>query len=102
MKTGDGIAVAVRVTAGARQAGVGGAWKGADGGARLVVSVRAPAEDGKANAAVAAALAEAFGAPKSAVSLKSGGTARLKTFHVRGDAPALGVRLRELLQGERN
>ena len=44
----------------------------------LLVKVTAPAEGGKANAAVIKLLAEEFGIPKSAISIKSGHTSRHK------------------------
>jgi hypothetical protein len=44
------------------------------------IGVTAPAEDGRANAAVAEALAEALGVAKSRLRLIRGATARDKTF----------------------
>jgi uncharacterized protein len=55
----------------------------------LRVRVSAVPDKGKANAAVAALLARALGVPKSAVSVVSGETARLKTIAVTGDGAAL-------------
>jgi uncharacterized protein YggU (UPF0235/DUF167 family) len=43
-----------------------------------LAKVKAPPVDGKANAAVIALVAEHFGVPKSAVTIKSGAGARLK------------------------
>lgn len=48
------------------------------------VRVTAPAEDGKANAAVCRVLAKALGVPKSAVTVVRGHTARHKQLEVRG------------------
>ena len=48
----------------------------------LHVYVRQPAVDGKATAAVSAALAEYYGVRKSAVSLVAGATSRHKVFEV--------------------
>lgn len=48
----------------------------------LVVYVREPAVDGKANAAVVKLLASHFGVAKSAVRLLRGGTAKHKIFEV--------------------
>lgn len=51
----------------------------------LTARVRAVPDKGKANAALEALLAKAFGVPKSAVSLRSGHTARLKTVQIDAD-----------------
>jgi uncharacterized protein len=52
-----------------------------DAGA-LTVFVREPANEGKANAAVAALLAKHFGIAKSGVTLTSGATSRTKRFRI--------------------
>jgi uncharacterized protein YggU (UPF0235/DUF167 family) len=64
-----------------------------DGSAVLRVRVRAVPDKGKANAAVCALLAKALGVPKSAVTLVSGDTARLKTIAIAGDPEALAARI---------
>jgi uncharacterized protein len=48
-------------------------------------------DKGKANAAVITLIAKALGVPKSAVTLISGETARLKTLSIAGDAEALAA-----------
>ena len=48
-------------------------------------------DKGKANAAVVALLARALGVPKSAVSVVSGETSRLKTLAIAGDSAALAA-----------
>jgi uncharacterized protein (TIGR00251 family) len=53
-------------------------------GDRLKVSVNAPPVDGKANEAVIRVLAEALGAPRSAVEILRGETGRRKTVRIRG------------------
>ncbi len=63
----------------------------------LRVRVKAVPDKGKANAAVVALLAKALGVPKTAVTLVSGDTARLKTVAIEGDAGALEARLALLL-----
>lgn len=76
--------LAVRVTPrGGRDAVEG--WM-ADEAGRPVLRVRvaAAAADGQANASVLALLAKALGRPKSALTLASGQTARLKRFAVEG------------------
>ena len=79
---------AVRVTPrGGRDAIEG--WTRDDAGrAVLKVRVSAAAADGQANAAVIALLAKALGRPKSALSLLSGQTARLKRIGVDGVSEA--------------
>jgi uncharacterized protein (TIGR00251 family) len=62
-------------------------------GLALKVSVGAPPEDGKANAAVIALLAARLGVAKSAVSVVSGATDRRKLVEILGDE----TRLREAL-----
>jgi uncharacterized protein YggU (UPF0235/DUF167 family) len=61
----------------------------------LVVKVTARPIDGRANDAVRAALAEAFGLRSRAVTLRSGGSSRLKVFELAGGEPD---RLAELLR----
>ncbi len=58
-------------------------------GSALKVSVTVPPDKGKANAAVVALLAKAFGVAKSNVTLKQGDTDRRKVFHVSGDTKVL-------------
>lgn len=51
-------------------------------GGTISVYVSEPPEDGKANDAVRAALAKAFGVPKTSLELIRGATAREKVFRV--------------------
>lgn len=74
--------VAVRVHPGARRATVG---RAADGSLR--VAVTAPAVDGKANDALVAVLAEAFGVRRRDVTVLSGERARHKRVRIVGAAP---------------
>ncbi len=48
------------------------------------VRVKAPAQDGKANEAVAAVLADHLGLAKSAVTVEKGHTSRVKTVSISG------------------
>lgn len=75
----EGVIVPVRAQPRARKAGV----QGEQGGA-LKVAVTAPPEDGRANQALAAALAAALGLRRSQVELFSGASSRDKKFLVRG------------------
>jgi uncharacterized protein len=71
--------VTVRVRPGAAHPGVGGEHGGA-----LVVRVSARATGGQATAAALAAVAAAFGVPRSAVTLVAGATSRTKILDVAG------------------
>ena len=51
-------------------------------GCRLIVRVKAPAREGKANRAIQEALGRHFGVPKSAVTLVAGGRGRIKIFDI--------------------
>jgi uncharacterized protein YggU (UPF0235/DUF167 family) len=51
----------------------------------LTVRVTAPATDGKANAAVVAALAAALDVPVRAVRVVAGGTSRIKHIEISAD-----------------
>jgi uncharacterized protein (TIGR00251 family) len=76
--------IAVRVTPRGGRDAVDG-WVRDDAG-RLLLKVRvaAPAAEGQANAAVIGVLAKALGRPKSAFTLLSGQTARVKRLNVEG------------------
>ncbi len=71
--------IPIRVRPGAGRTVVGGEHDGA-----LVVRVGARAVDGKATEAALAAVAEAFGVRRSAVTLVSGATSRTKVVDVDG------------------
>jgi uncharacterized protein (TIGR00251 family) len=71
---GVGFRFAVRVKPGARKDQVGGSW----GENALIVAVAAPAVEGKANEAVRAALARAFGVRRGDVFVVAGGRGRDK------------------------
>ena len=91
------IRIGVRVRPGTSRVHVGGSY--GDSG-ELVVAVNAPPVDGAANAAVVAAVAEAFGLRKSRVSVISGHTARSKVLTLdvtKADEEATLARLDVLL-----
>lgn len=88
--------VAVRVRPGARVDSVGGTWAGPRGRA-LLVSVRARAVDGAANAAVVVALAEAFGLRRGDVEIVSGLRGRDKIVEVAGDDLVVTAAVERLL-----
>jgi uncharacterized protein len=76
--------LAVRVTPRGGRDAVEGWMRDKAGRTVLKVRVAAAAADGQANASVLALLAKALGRPKSALTLASGQTARLKRFAVEG------------------
>jgi uncharacterized protein YggU (UPF0235/DUF167 family) len=57
------------------------------------VTVRAAAEDGKANAAIVKLLAGEWELPRASISLVSGAKDRRKSFHLAGQPQALLARL---------
>lgn len=73
------VRIEIRVRPGSVKAGVGGEHDGA-----LVVRVAARAVDGRATEAALAAVAEAFGRPRRAVTLVSGATSRTKVVDIDG------------------
>lgn len=87
----DGIEVFVRATPKGGRDALDGVVTLSDGREVLKVRVRAAPEDGAATAAVLKVLAAAAGVPPARVRLAAGATARLKTFHISGEAAALGV-----------
>lgn len=93
----DGVVVKIRLTPRGGRDGLDGVIRLADGVAVLAARVRAVPEDGAANRAVLALLAKAAGVPTSAVSLKSGASARVKVLAISGDPLILAQRLRHAL-----
>jgi uncharacterized protein len=81
--TPEGVLLPVRAKPHGGRNGVVGIRHGA-----LLVAVTAAPEHGKANAALAVALADAFGLPRSAVRLRRGAAARDKVFLLAGLAAA--------------
>lgn len=63
------------------------------GGGTLKALVTAPPEDGRANDAVIALVAAAWGVPKSSIVVKTGAAARDKVLSVTGEPQALAVRI---------
>lgn len=59
----------------------------------LKARVRAVPENGKANTALTALLAESLGVPKAAVRIVSGAASRLKKVEISGDVKVLAARL---------
>jgi uncharacterized protein (TIGR00251 family) len=98
ISAGDGVRVRLRVQPRARRNQIDGLVAEADGGVALKVAVTAPPEDGKANAAVIALLAKAWGRPKSAFAVVAGAADRRKIIHLQGDPARLMQALESWLE----
>ncbi len=92
---GTGVRVAVKVQPKSRRPGLQGCVPDLDG-LRLRIGVSEAAEDGRANRAACAALADAIGASRGSVVVAAGATSRQKTLHVAGDPADLAARLQAL------
>lgn len=86
----DGLVITARISPKASRDAVVGVMPTPDGEA-LKISVTAPPDKGKANAAVVALLAKAFGVAKSSVTVLAGDTDRRKVLRVSGDPAALSA-----------
>lgn len=82
--TKEGVELFVRATPKAAKERIDGVTLDADSRSYLKVYVTAAPEDNQANKAVIALLAKTLSLPKSCISLKSGGTHRLKCFSLDG------------------
>ena len=91
-RNASGVTVELRVQPRARQA----ALETAAGA--LKAQVTAPPEDGKANAAVVALLAEAWRLPKSSFDVIKGQTARAKTVRIAGEPGLIAERVAHWMQ----
>ena len=86
------IRIALKVVPGSTREGIAG-WLGD----ALKVRVRAPAEAGRANAAVARVVAEALGLPADSVRITSGTSSPKKTLEIDGlDLETLRARIAAL------
>ena len=77
-----GVTLAVRAQPGAKKTAITGVYGEGDT-AQLKIAVQAPPVEGRANEALIAFLAEAFGIPKRSVELVSGELSRSKVFLLR-------------------
>ena len=91
----DGVSVVVKVQPRSRRPGIQGRAASAHGPC-LRIGVTDLPEDGRANRAVCATLAEALHVPTSAVAVTLGQTSRDKTLHITGDTTLLTARLETL------
>ena len=83
----------VRLTPKGGRDRIEGWWMDSAGQAALKARVAAPPEDGKANTALIALLADAFEVRKSDVRIASGTSSRVKTIEIEGDEAQLSARL---------
>lgn len=90
--SGDGLAVAVRLTPRGGRDRLEGVVA-VDGRAMLKARVAAAPVDGGANRALVRLLAKAAGIAPSAVDIAAGTTARVKQVRLSGDPEALAARL---------
>jgi uncharacterized protein len=98
----SGVRVRLKVGPKAKRNQFGGLLDEPDGGKALKVAVTAAPEDGKANAAVIALLAQEWGVAKSAISVVSGATDRRKVVEIRGPSQELLAKLQGWLAGRRD
>ncbi|MEP3359756.1 MAG: DUF167 domain-containing protein [Alphaproteobacteria bacterium] len=94
----EGLRVALKVTPKAAANRLTGLAADAEGGLVLKVSVTAPADKGKANAAVIKLLAKEWGVAKSDIEVTQGAASRTKTLLIRGDGTELMRRLTDWCQ----
>jgi uncharacterized protein (TIGR00251 family) len=93
LDSGASCLLDVRAQPGAKRSGVVGTWNG-----HLKVAVRAPAEDGRANAEVLEVLARALGLKGAALELVRGERARLKRVRIACAADVVRARLLSQLE----
>lgn len=94
----DGLDLFVRLTPRGGEDAIEGVETTADGRSHLKARVRAAPEKGAANAALEKLLAASLGLPRRSVSVVAGGTARLKTVRLAGDADVIAGRLDALAE----
>jgi len=92
-RTLKGVTVELRVQPGARRTTLA-----CSAGGVLKAAVTVPAEEGKANAAVMALLAQEWRLPRSAFDVMRGATARDKVLSVSGEPQALADRITEWMR----
>ena len=91
--TTDGLRLAVRLTPRGGRDALDGIEVLSDGKTVLKARVRAAPSEGEANAALLTLLARELGVSRSAVTLATGATARVKLLAIAGDPAALAARL---------
>lgn len=94
----DALTLAVRLTPKGGRDALEGVEIRSDGKPVVKARVRALPQDGEANAALRELLATALQVAARDVEIIAGGTARVKRVCIRGDGPALALRLQNLLE----
>ncbi len=96
-RTATGLRLTVRLTPRGGHDALGGVRRDQAGRVQLLARVASPPVEGAANAALVRLVAKTLGVSKSAVTLASGQTARIKTLEIAGDPAALERALKALL-----
>lgn len=91
--TGSGVRLALRLTPRASRNGVDGIVADAEGRPLLKLRLVAPPVEGAANDALIAYLAKTLSLRQADITIRSGGTSRVKILHLAGDS---GVVLQKL------
>ncbi len=94
--TPDGILIACRLTPKGGRDAIEGVATLSDGARVLLVRVRTPPEDGRANAALCGLIAKALDVAGSSVRVVAGGKSRVKQIGVTGEPGTLMARLAAL------
>lgn len=93
---GDEVLLSVRLTPKASRDGIDGLAGLSDGSIVAKMRVRAVPENGKANDALIRLVAQALDLPRSAISLRSGASARTKVLALSGDVQEIDRKLAAL------
>ena len=94
---GDHVLLAVRATPKASRNAIGAIVELPDGRPALAIRIAAPPVDGAANEALIAFIAKTLGVARSAVTIRSGETGRLKLLRIDGDLAAILTRMRAVI-----
>lgn len=95
-----GVLLDLRVTPKSGRDAIDGIEQLASGQTILKLRVRALPTDGEANDAIAVLIAKSLKLPKSKVSLERGGTSRVKTLRLAGDAEAIASALEKITRAK--
>lgn len=96
-RTATGLRLTVRLTPRGGRDTLGGIRRDETGRAQLLARVANPPVEGAANAALIKMIAKYLGVPKSAITLVSGETARVKVLEIDGDPATLDQTLGALI-----
>jgi uncharacterized protein (TIGR00251 family) len=96
-RTASGLRLTVRLIPRGGRDALGGLRRGEAGRVQLLARVISPPVEGAANAALVKLVAKTLHVPKSAVTIVSGETARIKTLEIAGDPAALERVLKALI-----